>query len=114
MKRSEFIALAGAIPIALLLPKLHVVKWVPWRFNLDGNSCCNDYHENVLIEHIRENNIKFGGFYHQDGALGMPVFSDGSEMDKSYRGWGDIMAKAWEDEYDEWSYCKYAWEGIIA
>ena len=41
---------------------------------------------------IDENNYSFTGDYHQRGATGVPVFSDGTCFRASMRCWGSIMA----------------------
>ena len=33
--------------------------------------------DQTVIDSIRRNGFKFGGYYHQDGEFGMPMFDDG-------------------------------------
>ena len=67
--------------------------------------------EDTVIDCIRRNGFKFGGYYHQDGAFGMPMFDNGEIFFVSFRHWGGLMYTAWNpDATDPMGYCEYAWE----
>ena len=67
--------------------------------------------DQTVIDCIRRNNLKFGGFYHQGGEFGMPMFDDGKIFFVTFRHWGHLMYEAWHhDSPDAMGYCKYAWE----
>jgi len=60
---------------------------------------------NALIEDIRKNGYKFGGDAHEDY---VPVFNDGTAARFSWRGWGGVMADAWQpDNHDPYKYSLY-------
>ena len=67
--------------------------------------------DQIVIDCIRHNGFKFGGYYHQDGEFGMPMFDDGKVFFVSFRHWGHLMYEAWHpNAFDAMGYCKYAWE----
>ena len=67
--------------------------------------------DQTVIDCIRRNGFKFGGYYHQDGEFGMPMFDDGKIFFVTFRHWGHLMYEAWHpDSPDAMGYCKYAWE----
>ena len=68
----------------------------------------------VVVEYMRQHDLKFSGFYHQDGEFGAPYFDTGRKLCLSYRGWGALMAQVLRIEADEvdgydMSYCRWAW-----
>ena len=67
--------------------------------------------DRVVVECIRRNGFRFGGFYHQGGEFGMPMFEDGTVFFVSLRHWGHLMYEAWEPEgKDPYGYALYAWD----
>ena len=67
--------------------------------------------ERAVIDCIRRNGFEFGGFYHQSGEFGMPLFDNGTVFFASLREWGAIMYEAWEPEgKDPYGYALYAWD----
>jgi len=72
-------------------------------------------HHNALRICIRRRGLMRGGFWHQDGGEGVPVFTDGAVGTFSCRAWGDLMACVWNQEDAEamrlprWTYCDFAW-----
>lgn len=68
--------------------------------------------EDMIAEEIRSKGYKFSGYYYQGGQYGCPVFDNGKWYGVSFRRWGEIMAKAYDDHGDEpdtWNYTKWAW-----
>lgn len=61
---------------------------------------CDD--DRKYLEAIREsvvsNGIRYSGETHQYGDSGVPLFSDGTVGQFSYRAWGDLMAAIWSTE----------------
>ena len=65
----------------------------------------------ITIQYMRQHDLKFSGFYHQDGEFGAPYFDTGRKLCLSYRCWGGLMAQVLGLERDEvdgydMSYCK--------
>lgn len=59
----------------------------------------------ALIKDIRENGYKFGGDAHEEYT---PVFNDGTAARFSWRGWGGVMADAWQpNNPDPYKYSLY-------
>lgn len=67
------------------------------------------YYEAVR-ESVIEHDIRRGGFWHQQGGDGVPLFSDNTVACFSMRAWGDLMAAIWNTEEDvDFSYIHFAW-----
>lgn len=63
--------------------------------------------DKAVKEDIIKNKWKFSGEWHQNGKCGMPVISvDGciGQYMLSWRGWGSLMAEAWNDIEQEFKY----------
>lgn len=54
--------------------------------------------EDTVIDCIQRNGFKFGGYYHQDGSFGMPMFDNGEIFFVSFRHWGGLMYTAWNPD----------------
>lgn len=64
----------------------------------------------LIVKELRDRGYKFSGFYHQDGDYGAPIIDDKYTVLYSYRGWGDIIAEAYQlDDSDGMAYCVWAW-----
>lgn len=64
----------------------------------------------ALREEILEKQIKKGGFWHQHGGEGVPVFEDGKVAAFSMRAWGDLLAAIWSEAEDkDYCYADFAW-----
>jgi hypothetical protein len=61
-------------------------------------------HAEALRSAIIEKGIRKTGYWHQKSAHGVPVFSDGSIAEFSFRAWGDIMAATWAEKESR-DYC---------
>ena len=67
--------------------------------------------DRIVVDCIRRNGFKFGGFYHQGGEFGMPMFDNGTVFFVSLRHWGHLMYEAWEPDGDDpYGYAFYAWD----
>ena len=86
---------------------LEVVDWIPWEGTKEEN--LSQEAEQAIIDSIRKNGYCFGGAYHQSGKKGAPLFSDGKTRTYSLRGWGRVMATAWDvcDESGEPDYMAF-------
>jgi hypothetical protein len=55
-----------------------------------------------LLEELRRsiiaNNIRCTGEQHQNGAVAVPLWSNGKVDTYSFRAWGDLMAAVWSTE----------------
>lgn len=67
---------------------------------------------NALRKNIIENKIMKAGNEHQDNnCAGVPLFSDNTVAQFTYRGWGDFMAAVWSSELDkDFSYLNFYME----
>lgn len=94
---------------------IKVIGWVDWDSNypeaLDG--FCIPYKYLIpLIEEIKSKGQKFSGDMHQNCDKCCPLFSNGEVLHCTQRVWGDIMARCWEENYDDdkYAYTKWAWD----
>ena len=72
---------------------MKVIKWVPWQGGTEENETPEA--EEAIIEDIRANGYVFSGWDHQSASTGCPMFEDGRIRTYSLRGWGRVMATAW-------------------
>lgn len=87
-------------------------EWNPEKYKDFENESEREKATEILIGNIRENRYHFNGYYHQYGGHGAPVFDNGMQLRFTFRGWGEIMAKAYPDEVnnnDGFGYCAWAW-----
>lgn len=113
-------------------PELTVVDWVrcgsgrPDRFGgLGGffvlgmrwcdylDALCEDgaAYAEALRSAILERKLKKTGHYHQNSYHGVPLFSDGTVAEFSFRAWGDIVAATWAEEEDQdYSYLDFYYD----
>ena len=92
--------------------KYEVVGWTDCydQIHPTDHNCCKEKFE-ALIEHIRANCLVFGGDVHEDYC---PVFNDGTKLSFSWRGWGGVMAEAWEPEdKNPYKYSRYYMDMLI-
>ena len=100
-----------------------VTDWTYWdnskyedaneRDNLPDDYDYSEW-EDAVIKALREGGYKFSGYYHQDGATGVPVINGKYLFQVSYRVWGGIMAKAYPSENpSENDYIMYAWGALF-
>ncbi len=86
------------------------LKVVGWTYDCDmrfGDVDCDYAARAAIIADIREHGYLFTGEQHQEESLGVPVMNDGSKRSFSQRGWGDLMAEAYDEEEPN-SYAKYS------
>lgn len=68
----------------------------------------------ALREEILRLGLKRGGDWHQNDPEGVPVFSDGSVAQLSFRAWGDLMAALWADHEDrDYGYMDFYMDSCI-
>ena len=89
-------------------------NWQDEKYEEIEDSAEEDLACDVVVQYMRQNGLKFSGFYHQDGEFGTPYFDTGKKLCLSYRGWGALTAQVLGVERDEvdgydMSYCKWAW-----
>ncbi len=86
------------------------LKVVGWTYDYDG--CFEEAQDSfaaqaAIIDEIRANGYMFSGWNHQETENCVPVLSDGKMRCYSQRGWGGIMAEAWENG-NTMGYARYA------
>lgn len=74
---------------------LKVVKMVHWDDAIALPSGYSDAHIEAFEKYAVEHHIRFSGTAHQNNDDGVPLFSDGTALTASMRGWGGIMADIW-------------------
>lgn len=86
---------------------MKVAKWVPWQGGVPETE--TQEAEDAIIEDIKKNGYIFSGWDHQNAETGCPMFEDGTVRTYSLRGWGRVMATAWNlrDENGEPDYMKF-------
>lgn len=82
---------------------MKVVGWTEWDDHYFEENDPELYKKQIkaTIKGLRKYKIHFGASYHQNGEYGVPVFDDGSRMQTSQRSWGEIMAEAYSEEFDD-------------
>lgn len=88
---------------------MKVVKWVPWQGGVKETE--TQEAEDAIIEDIRAHGYVFSGQDHQNAKTGCPMFEDGTVRTYSLRGWGRVMATAWNllDSNGEPDYMEFYW-----
>jgi hypothetical protein len=84
---------------------------VTWGLWIDNNGRrVTDEEEQAIIDSIVENKFKIYGPEHQSLDKGCP-YINGGPCAYSFRGWGRIMAKAWNiiENTDKYTYTDFAW-----
>lgn len=88
--------------------KLRVVGWVYYDEDIpQGEKTWAA--RSAIVDDIKKNGYMFSGMAHQECLDCAPVLNDGKLYCYSQRGWGDIMAEAY-DHTDYMSYALYAWD----
>jgi len=82
-----------------------IVEWGSW----DGSYVEKDARD-IIIDEIIKNKFCFSGNQHQYSMVGAPKI-DGNIYGYSQRGWGGIMADAWNkiEKTNNYDYCSFAW-----
>ena len=93
---------------------MKVIGWTAWRDprypDDDVSNALFAEQRAATISELRRRNIRFSGFYHQRGALGVPVFDNDTAFHVSFRSWGRIMSEAFPEPGDgEFAYVRWAW-----
>lgn len=94
--------------------ELEVVGWVDWD-DYPDHTGPGSYDEifDLVVAAARRDGCRFAGEYHQNGAHGAPLLSDGTVASFTFRGWGGVMAAAWPEwvtiQDPQVQYCEYAW-----
>ena len=52
----------------------------------------------AIKDDVVRNRLRLFGHEHQEGASGVPLFSDGKVLTLTQRSWGDLMAAIWSSE----------------
>ena len=78
--------------------KIKVIGWTYYEdIDYPDGEITNAKH-NVVIDEIRKHQYLFSGHSHQELHNTVPVFNDGTKGTWSQRGWGAIMAEAYNEE----------------
>lgn len=76
--------------------KYRVVGWTDYDSDEVEGVDCNSFAErNAIIDEIRKKKYFFSGFDHQEMWNCVPVLNDGKKRWFSQRGWGGVMAEAY-------------------
>lgn len=67
---------------------------------------------NAIIDEIRKNQYLFSGWDHQELSDCVPVLNDGKKRCFSQRGWGGIMAEAY-NQNEDFDYARYTFSESI-
>jgi len=88
---------------------LKVIGWVCydafWFETAEGN----EEEIGAVVEEIRQKGYKFGGDDHENMPNCCPLLSNGKAVRKSWRGWGAVMARAWDLRNEEGEYNYILW-----
>ena len=82
---------------------MKVVRWTEW--DDEHSDDIESWHEieemsEVVVKELREKGYHFNGSYHQNGEYGVPVLDNGKYFQASQRAWGEVMAMAYPEEFD--------------
>ena len=62
---------------------------------------------NAIIDEIKKHKYLFSGWHHQESWENcVPILNDGKKREFSQRGWGGVMAEAY-DNFDDYGYSIY-------
>ena len=82
---------------------MKVIKWTTWD-DKHGDDIESkeelDAMADAVVEELRKTNYHFDGYYHQNGDHGVPVLDNGKYFQASQRAWGEVMAMAYPEEFD--------------
>lgn len=76
--------------------KLCVVGWTDYDDEYFARCKGGDEAFDAVVESVREHGFLFGGDAHQDYSRCCPVLSDGTKYCFSWRGWGAVIAAAYD------------------
>ena len=82
---------------------MKVIKWTAWDDKHNDDLSSKEEIEKysvAVIKELRDKGYHFGAGYHQNGEHGVPVLDNGIYFQVSQRLWGEIMAKAFPEEFD--------------
>lgn len=88
---------------------MKVICWIDYDNYSYGTAEGTEEEINAVAEDIRENGYKFGGNDHEDHANCCPVLSNGKALRMSWRGWGYVMAVAYDLKTDVGKYNYILW-----
>ena len=82
---------------------MKVIKWTTWD-DKHGDDIESkeelDAMADAVVEELRKAKYHFDGYYHQNGDHGVPVLDNGKYFQASQRAWGEVMAMAYPEEFD--------------
>lgn len=87
--------------------KYRVIGWTDYDNDLFSDEEISDAAMYAIVDDIRKNGYYFSGFDHQERLYGAPVLNDGKRRTFSQRGFGAVMAMAYDTEGD-YAYSLYA------
>lgn len=79
-----------------------------WKDYIDVLDEDEKLYAEALRRAVVDHDFRYTGDQHQNGPLGVPVFSDGTYASFSLRAWGDLMAAIWSEQEDvDYSYMDF-------
>ena len=96
--------------------KYRVVGWTYYENNevLDSGNRIGFAERNAIIDEIRKHKYMFSGWHHQESWDGVvPILNDGKKRCFSQRGWGGVMAEAYE-EMEDYSYVGFSFHQSVS
>lgn len=92
---------------------MKIVKLLPWHEAEDKmlGFTFDQAYEDVLVEYIKEHNIRRGGDWHQDN---VPLFDDGNTIAYSMRAWGGLLADIWSEvDGKDYNYMDFYMDSVL-
>ena len=89
--------------------KIRVIGWTYYSDSDYPDMEITNGKHHAVIDEIRKHQYLFSGFSHEERFGCTPVFNDGSKGSWSQRGWGSLMAEAYEEE-GMYAYSAYTYE----
>jgi len=85
-------------------------NWHDEMYQRIEDSTESDLAERIVIEYMKQHNLRFTGTYHQCGEFGAPYFETNQKLCMSMRSWGDLMVRVLDIEDKRgMEYCTWAW-----
>lgn len=92
--------------------KYKVIGWTEWESDVPSGEV-TEAATQAIIDDIRENGYSFTGWDHQESMNCTPVLNDGKKRLYSQRGFGGLMAEAY-DHHGSMDYSRYAFRWDIS
>lgn len=96
--------------------KYRVIGWTYYENSefIDSGNRIGFAERNAIIDEIRKHKYLFSGWHHQESWEGVvPILNDGRTRCFSQRGWGGVMAEAYE-KMGDYDYARYTFNQSIS